>query len=264
VYLTLFVVMVFATGFGVTIGYHRLFTHRSFETPRPMAHLLAILGSMAVQGPLIEWVATHRKHHQHSDEHDDPHSPHGYGEDFIGVAKGLFHAHVGWLFLRGARDIHRYSGDLRRDPGLSWTSKMFVYWVLLGLVLPAVIGGLLTLSWMGVLLGFLWGGLARIFFVHHVTWSINSVCHLWGAQPFPNEDESRNNPIFGLLAFGEGWHNNHHAFPTSARHGLAWWQFDISYVMIRLMGLVGLARKIKVPDRERIESKRTPRIASRA
>jgi stearoyl-CoA desaturase (delta-9 desaturase) len=256
VYLALLVGMVFATGLGITIGYHRLFTHRSFDTPRTIQHALAIMGSMAVEGPLLEWVATHRKHHQHSDGDDDPHSPHGHGETLRGILRGFVHAHFGWLFLRRARDITRYSADLRRDEGIRRTSDLFVLWVVLGLVLPAAIAGLVTWSWTGVLLGFLWGGLVRVFVVHHITWSINSVCHIWGARPFAAGDESRNNVVFGVLGFGEGWHNNHHAFPTSARHGLFWWQFDLSYAIIRLMGLVGLARKIKIPTPERMAAKR--------
>jgi stearoyl-CoA desaturase (delta-9 desaturase) len=256
IYLVMLVGGVLLSGLGITVGYHRLFTHRSFETPRPIVYLLAILGSMAVQGPLIEWVATHRRHHQHSDEVDDPHSPHGHGDTMMGFLRGFVHAHCGWLFLRRPRDIARYSADLRKDPGIRRTSNLFVLWVALGLVLPAVLGGLLTMSWMGVLLGFLWGGLARVFCLHHITWSINSACHIWGAQPFDSGDESRNNPVFGILAFGEGWHNNHHAFPTSARHGLFWWQFDLSYLVIRTLALLGLAKSIRLPSPERVRAKR--------
>jgi stearoyl-CoA desaturase (Delta-9 desaturase) len=254
-YLTMLVAGVLLSGLGVTVGYHRLFTHRSFETPRPIVYLLAILGSMAVQGPLLEWVATHRRHHQHSDDPGDPHSPHGHGDTLGGFLRGFVHAHCGWLFLRRPRDIARYSADLRKDRGLRRTSQLFGLWVILGLALPALIGGLVTMSWMGVLLGFLWGGLIRVLCLHHITWSINSVCHIWGAQPFDSGDESRNNPVFGILAFGEGWHNNHHAFPTSARHGLFWWQFDLSYVVIRGLSMLGLARKIKLPTPDRIAAK---------
>jgi stearoyl-CoA desaturase (delta-9 desaturase) len=145
--------------------------------------------------------------------------------------------------------------DLKKDRLITTMSALFPLWVLLGLLIPALLGGLLTWSWTGVLLGFIWGGLVRIFLVHHVTWSINSVCHIWGSRPFNSHDESRNNPIFGVLGLGEGWHNNHHAFPTSARHGLKWWQLDISYIIILAMSKVGLASDIRVPSQARIQSK---------
>ncbi|MCA9291721.1 MAG: fatty acid desaturase, partial [Phycisphaerales bacterium] len=255
-YLALLVGMYLSTAVGITVGYHRLFTHRSFRTPRPVAAVLAALGSMAVEGPLLHWVATHRKHHQHSDDHDDPHSPHGHAEGVIGFIQGLWHAHMGWIFRANTTGLSRYVRDFRNDRLVRWMSGLFPLWVLVGLLVPAAIGGLVTGTWMGVLLGFIWGGLVRIFLVHHVTWSINSVCHLWGSRPYRSHDESRNNAIFGVLALGEGWHNNHHAFPTSARHGLRWWQIDMSYMFIRGLGLVGLARDIRVPTRARMESKR--------
>ncbi len=249
--------MYLLTGLGITIGYHRYFTHGSFKTSRPMAALLAIAGSMAVEGPVLQWVAVHRRHHQHSDEHEDPHSPHTHGAGLWGTVRGMWHAHMGWLFLPHPRGLARYVRDLRRDPLVRWMSHLFPVWVLLGLLLPAALGGLLTMSWMGVLLGFMWGGLVRVFFVHHVTWSINSVCHIWGSRPFRSHDESRNNLVFGVLGLGEGWHNNHHAFPTSARHGLRWWQLDLSYLIIRGMALVGLARDVRVPSAERVAAKRS-------
>jgi stearoyl-CoA desaturase (delta-9 desaturase) len=232
---------------GITVGYHRLFTHRAFDAPRAVKVVLVILGSMAVEGPLMKWDAMHRRHHQHSDHHDDPHSPHLHGEGFWGVIKGLWHAHVGWLFLPDAPGLDTYVADLRSDRVLRSVSGLFALWVTLGLALPTILGGLITMTWMGALLGLIWGGLARIFLVHHVTWSINSVCHLWGSRPFDSDDQSRNNFIFGVLALGEGWHNNHHAFPTSARHGLRWWQIDVSYWVIRGMEMVGLASKVRLP-----------------
>lgn len=240
-------VMYTVTALGVTIGYHRLFTHRSFQTYRILEVLLAVMGSMAVQGPLIEWVATHRRHHQHSDSAEDPHSPHRHGEGFFAVLAGWWHAHVGWLFRSEPVDLHRYARDIRTNAVLNYVSRLFVVWVSLGLGVPALIGGLITGTWFGALLGFLWGGLVRVFLVHHVTWSINSVCHLWGTRPFETRDESRNNAICGVLAFGEGWHNNHHAFPTSARHGLRWWQLDMSYLIIRAMQSLGLAWRVRLP-----------------
>jgi len=257
VHLALLAVMYLLTAAGVTVGYHRLFTHKSFQTPRPVAFILGVLGSMAVEGPLLHWAATHRRHHQHSDDEHDPHSPHAFGDSMLGTLRGLWHAHMGWLFVHNPQRLAEYVPDLCRDPVIRAVSALFPMWVLLGLLVPATLGGLLTMSWMGALLGFIWGGLVRIFLVHHVTWSVNSVCHLWGWRPFRSHDESRNNPILGILALGEGWHNNHHAFPASARHGLRWWEFDLSYLVIRAMGWVGLARDIRVPSPERIAAKRS-------
>lgn len=255
--LVLLLVMYILTGFGVTIGYHRLFTHRSFETGPMVTAVLAVLGSMAVEGPVLNWVATHRKHHQHSDHDDDPHSPHTHGAGLWNFCKGLVHAHLGWMLSsRNTPDIPRYSPDLASNRLIRFISRTFPLWVLAGLLIPAAIGGLLTMSWSGVLLGFVWGGLVRILLLHHVTWSINSVCHIWGTRPFESHDESRNNAILGVLAFGEGWHNNHHAFPTSARHGLRWWEFDSSYLVIRGMEQLGLARRVRVPAKDRVDQKR--------
>ena len=256
VYLGLLLGLYLATGLGITVGYHRYFTHRSFDAPRPVVFVLGVLGSMAVQGSILEWVATHRRHHQHSDEEGDPHSPHLHGGGVLNVLRGAWHAHVGWLFAGRQRGLARYVRDLKEDRLVRCVSALFPLWVVLGLLIPAALGGLLTMSWMGVLLGFIWGGLVRVFVVHHVTWSINSVCHIWGSRPFRNRDESRNNLLFGILGFGEGWHNNHHAFPTSARHGLRWWQFDLSYCVIRAMAAVGLARDLRLPARERVMAKR--------
>jgi stearoyl-CoA desaturase (delta-9 desaturase) len=256
VHLVILAVMYIATGLGITIGYHRLFTHGSFKTSRVVTAILAVLGSMAVEGPLLHWVATHRKHHQHSDHEDDPHSPHIHGTGLWSMIRGLYHAHVGWIFRANPRSLARYTGDLRKDKMLQWVSRLFPLWVLVGLLIPALLGGLLTMSWTGVLLGFIWGGLVRIFLVHHVTWSINSVCHIWGSRPYDCHDESRNNVVFGVLAFGEGWHNNHHAFPTSARHGLRWWQIDTSYLIIWVMSKIGLARDVRIPSKDRITARR--------
>jgi stearoyl-CoA desaturase (Delta-9 desaturase) len=246
-HLSLLVSMYVLTGLGITIGYHRLFTHKAFEARLPLKAALAVLGSMAVEGPLLKWVAVHRRHHQHSDEHEDPHSPNLFGGGVLGVLKGLWHAHLGWIFKADPPQLSRYVPDLQKDGLLRVLSNLFPLWVLIGLMVPALLGGLISLSWMGALLGFIWGGLVRIFLVHHITWSINSVCHLWGSRPFRCHDESRNNFIFGVLGFGEGWHNNHHAFPTSARHGLAWWQIDVSYWVIKVMAWLRLAYNVKVP-----------------
>jgi stearoyl-CoA desaturase (delta-9 desaturase) len=253
--LGLLVGMYLATAFGITVGFHRLFTHRSFETTPIVKMIFAILGCMAIEGPMLRWVAMHRRHHQHSDDENDPHSPHHHGHGIKGQLIGLFHAHVGWIFEKHPEDLNRYVADLNRDKLLRRTSKTWYIWGALGLMLPALIGGLIGMSWSGVLLGFLWGGLARVFLVHHITWSINSVCHLWGTRPYDSGDESRNNFVFGVLGMGEGWHNNHHAFPTSARHGLRWWQIDVSYWVIRAMEVVGLAWKVRLPDPERMAGK---------
>lgn len=245
--LTLLGSMYAITGLGVTVGFHRYFTHRSFETNRIVQFVLGVMGSMAVQGPLLEWVAFHRRHHQHSDKQEDPHSPHHYGSNVVGVLKGFYHAHMGWFFLPHPPKLTRYVQDLRASRLARWISNLFPVWVLLGLALPAVLGWLLIGGWMGLLLGVLWGGFVRIFLVHHLTWSINSICHLWGQQPYKNRDESRNNFLFGLLGFGEGWHNNHHAYPTSARHGFRWWQIDFSWYVIAGLWLFGLAWNMKLP-----------------
>lgn len=250
------VVMYLATGMGITVGYHRLFTHRAFEAVRPVKYLLAVLGSMAVQGPVLRWVAIHRRHHHHSDQPNDPHSPNMYGGGVRGVLAGFWHAQVGWMFKGNYAGLDRYIRDLSRDKLTCAVSRLFGLWILLGLLIPAGIGGLLTGTWTGVLLGFLWGGLVRIFLVQHVTFSVNSICHLWGTRTFDNNDHSRNNLLVGVLALGEGWHNNHHAFPASARHGLRWWQFDASYYMIRVMAWLRLVWSVRLPQPEAIIAKR--------
>jgi stearoyl-CoA desaturase (delta-9 desaturase) len=248
--------MFLATGFGITVGFHRLFAHRAFDTVRPVKVVLAALGSMAVQGPVLRWVAIHRRHHHYSDEADDPHSPHHYGGGVRGVLAGLWHAHVGWIFRGDIPDLARYVRDLHHDGVLRFMSQLSLVWVALGLVIPTVFCGVIAGTWSGALLGFLWGGLVRVFLVHHVTWSINSVCHLWGTRPFDSEDHSRNNLLFGIFALGEGWHNNHHAFPASARHGLRWWEVDMSYVVIRVMERLGLVWRVRVPAPGAIDAKR--------
>lgn len=255
-YLAILGGMYFLTAIGITVGYHRYFTHQSFKTKKPVAAVLGVLGSMALEGPVIDWVAVHRCHHQHSDDEHDPHSPHTHGAGLWSAIRGMWHAHMGWFMSPNPRGLERYVPDLNRDRTTVMVSKLFPLWAVLGLAIPAALGGLLTMSWMGVLLGFLWGGLVRIFLVHHVTWSVNSVCHIWGTRPYRSHDHSRNNAIFGVLAMGEGWHNNHHAFPTSARHGLQWWQLDISYLVIKAMALAGLASEVRVPSAERVLSKR--------
>jgi stearoyl-CoA desaturase (delta-9 desaturase) len=231
------------TGLGITVGFHRLFTHRSFKTGPAMRALLAVLGSAAIEGPVIEWVANHRKHHQFSDVPGDPHSPHvGHASGWRGALGGLFHAHVGWILGGDAlASEERYAGDLLADPVVRMIDRTFVLWVLAGLAFPFALGLALTGSLAGGLTGLLWGGGVRIFFLHHATFSINSLCHTFGSKRFTTGDESRNLLWLALPTLGEAWHNNHHAFPTSARHGLRWWQLDPSAWFIAALERTGLA-----------------------
>lgn len=270
IHLVLLVVGYLLTAIGVTVGYHRYFTHKSFEAHPSVKWALGILGSMAIQGPVLGWVATHRMHHQHSDKHDDPHSPHvrvdrdGDRIDRQGVwgrIRGFMHAHIGWFFTPDPPEevMKRYVPDLLADPSIRKINDQFALWVAVGILLPGLIAWAVTGSWVGGLLGILWGSAVRIFLVHHVTWSVNSVCHLWGSRPFRSHDHSRNNAVFGILALGEGWHNAHHAFPASARHGLRWWEFDAAYLIIRGLEAVGLARNVRIPEPARIEAKKSRR-----
>ncbi len=254
--LGLFLGMYGLTALGITVGFHRHFSHRSFAAPMWVRCLLAIFGSMAVQGSLIKWVSLHRRHHQHSDRPEDPHTPHLYSQGFLGTLRGFWYSHIGWFFEPDPPGLERYVKDLEASPTLVWMSRLFGLWVLLGLILPGILGGLMRQSWIGVWTGLIWGGLVRVFVVHHVTWSVNSACHLWGTRPFESRDRSRNNLAVGILALGEGWHNTHHAFPNSARHGLRWWQFDASYWVIRIMALFGVTWNLKIPSRQAQEGRR--------
>jgi len=227
-------------GLGVTVGFHRMLTHRSFHPHPVVKSILLAFGSMAVEGPALEWAATHIKHHAHSDRDGDPHSP----------VEGFWHAHMGWMFNRSPADPNVYCRNLVKDPIVVFISRTFILWVVLSLVIPFAIGG-----WTGLL----WGGLVRIFFTHHITWSVNSVCHTFGKREFETRDQSRNEWIVGLLGFGEGWHNNHHAFPRSAFHGLHWWQFDLSgYVIWTLerMNLVSDVYRVSPAMRARFSAKK--------
>ena len=231
------------TGVGITVGYHRLFTHRSFKTGRPLRALFAVLGSAAVEGPVIEWVSTHRKHHRFSDLPGDPHSPHAdYGAGWLGAVRGLLHAHVGWMFRGVDRaSEERYAKDLLADPLIRALDRTFPVWVLLGLAFPFGLGFALTGSLVGGLTGLLWGGAVRILFLHHATFSINSLCHFFGRRRFATGDQSRNLAWLALPTFGEAWHNNHHAFPTSAHHGLTRRQLDPGGWLIDGLERLGLA-----------------------
>jgi stearoyl-CoA desaturase (Delta-9 desaturase) len=243
-----------ATAFGITVGYHRLLTHRSFETYRPLKYLFAVLGSMAVQGDVVTWVSDHRKHHAFTDEEGDPHSPHvGHGEGLRAALRGLWHAHLGWLFVQHGGEARRYAPDLLEDRGMRAIGKAFVPLVLLSLLIPFGLGWLVAGGLTGALTALLWGGLVRIFLVHHVTWSINSICHFFGRRRFDTGDESTNVAWLALPSLGESWHHNHHAFPRSAIHGLRWWEVDVSGLVIRAMRRLGLAWNVVriTPERQR-------------
>jgi stearoyl-CoA desaturase (delta-9 desaturase) len=244
--LAIMATMYMLTAVGITVGFHRLLTHRSFQTSKPVEYLFAILGSMAVQGPAISWVADHRKHHAHTDEEGDPHSPHvGHDGGVRGVFAGLWHAHTGWLMsTQGRADWKRYARDLYEDRGMRLISRQFVPLLLVGLILPALAGYLVSGSIVGAATGLLWGGLVRIFFVHHVTWSVNSVCHFLGTRRFDTDDRSTNVFWLALPSLGESWHHNHHAFPRSATHGLKAWELDPSGLIIAAMEKVGLAHRV--------------------
>ncbi len=235
--LSLFLVLYVATGLGVTFGYHRMLTHHSFETGPVLKAIALILAAMAVQGRAIDWAANHLKHHAFSDKEGDPHSP----------LEGFFHAHVGWIFSAPPADRERYAKRLLNDRLIVAIDRTFLLWVALGLLVPYLIAG-----WEGLL----WGGLVRIAFVNHVTWAVNSVCHTFGDRPFDIKDQSRNNWLVGLLAFGEGWHHNHHAFPAMAYHGMSWRQFDLTALIIRILSRVGLVWNVKMPSAALIERRR--------
>jgi stearoyl-CoA desaturase (delta-9 desaturase) len=267
--LAILAVMYVLTGFGVTVGFHRMLTHRAFQAPKPVEYAFAILGSMAVQGPVADWVADHRKHHAHADHEGDPHSPHvGHGDGVGAVLRGLWHAHVGWLLSdQGQASARRYAPELLEDRGMRLISRRFPLLVLLSLAIPAAAGWALSGgSVAGAATGLLWGGLVRIFFVHHVTWSVNSVCHFLGTRRFETEDQSTNVAWLSLLSFGESWHHNHHAFPRSASHGLRRWEraLDPSAYLIKAMEKVGLARNVVRISPERQSAKLQHDLAGRA
>jgi stearoyl-CoA desaturase (Delta-9 desaturase) len=243
--LAIFAGLYLLSAFGVTIGYHRLLTHRSFDAPRPVRYALAIMGQTAVQGPVVDWVADHRKHHAFTDEEGDPHSPHLHGGGLKGALHGLYHAHMGWLFVtQGQADRRRYARDLLDDPVLKRISKAFLWNAIGGLALAFLLGLAITGTLAGGLTALVWGGFVRVFFVHHITWSINSICHFFGRRRFAVDDHSTNVFWLALPSLGESWHHNHHAFPRSAKHGLRWWEIDLTGLVIMAMKRVGLARDV--------------------
>ena len=249
------VVFYFATGHGITVGYHRLFTHKSFKPARAVKVALAILGSMAIEGPVVRWVADHRKHHQFSDRDGDPHSPWKYGTSLWALTRGLLHAHMGWLFDEEQTPQRKYAPDLMGDRDIVRISRLFWLWTLLSLALPAVIGFAITHTWQGAAIGFFWGSLVRVAMLHHVTWSINSICHTVGERPFLSRDKSGNVWWLAIPSMGESWHNLHHADPTAARHGVLRWQFDTSARLIWLLEKAHLVRDVRWPADERIAAK---------
>ena len=251
------------TGLGLTLGYHRLVTHRAFSTYPWVRGFWIILGALGLQKSPLEWCATHRKHHALSDQPGDPHSPHVdfHEPGFVNTLKGFWHAHVGWIFTGNllATDQKRYVPDLLQDPFVMWIHR---YWEIgfapLTFLIPTGVAWAITRTGEGALLGFLWGGCVRVFLVQHITFSVNSICHMLGSRDFASDDHSRNNLICGLLSAGEGFHNNHHAFPTSARHGLSWREPDLTWAVIRLMELTGLAWDVKLPTEQQQLKKRLP------
>jgi stearoyl-CoA desaturase (delta-9 desaturase) len=238
---------------GVTVGFHRYFTHGAFKAARPLRIGLAIAGMLAAQGSVLGWVADHRRHHAFSDREGDPHSPWLFGTSPTAVLRGFWHAHMGWLFGRDRTNIERFAPDLAEDRDIRILDKLFPLWVTLSVALPAVIGGLVTMSWWGALTGFLWAGLARVAFQHHVTWSTNSICHMIGSRPFASRDRSANFWPLAILSMGESWHNSHHADPTSARHGVLRGQIDISARLIWVFEKLGWVWQVRWPTPERLE-----------
>ncbi|MGD0743479.1 MAG: fatty acid desaturase [Acidimicrobiales bacterium] len=246
--LVLFLVFYVLTGLGITVGYHRLFAHRSFEAVQPVRIALAVLGAMTLQGPLTQWVTDHRKHHARSDAEGDPHSPHLSGGGFVGTVKGLIHAHVGWLFTtKGMERGDIYGRDLYDDRKIQVVDRLYLVWVALSVGLPFAIGFAVTGSVGRGLEAMVWAGLIRIFAFEHATFAVNSICHTFGSRRYDARDESTNNWVVAALTMGEGWHNNHHAFPRSARHGLERGEIDVSWLVIRGLQRLRVASMVRLP-----------------
>jgi stearoyl-CoA desaturase (delta-9 desaturase) len=249
----LFFGMWMLTGLGLTVGYHRLFTHRAFSTGTAVSCMLIVMGSMAGRGSMLSWVAMHRRHHELSDQEGDLHSPNLHGDSVRGRLRGFLHAHMTWMIEHDYPNVAHYVPDLMAERTLLIVNRYYYLWVLLGLLMPAAIGGLVAGSLWGAISGFLWGGVVRMFAVEQAMSAINSVMHSFGTRPFATRgDNSRNLGIMAWLAWGEGWHNNHHAFPYSAAFGLRWFEFDPGYLFIRLLAVLGLAWNVKVPSPEKI------------
>jgi stearoyl-CoA desaturase (delta-9 desaturase) len=248
----LFVCFYYVAGMGITVGYHRHFTHGSFKATRWLRVAMAVAGSMAIEGPVIRWVADHRRHHAHSDREGDPHSPWRFGSTLPALMKGFWFAHLGWMFDVEHTNREKYTPDLLRDRDVHLVDRLFPVWLLVSVLLPALLGGLISMSWAGALSAFFWASLVRIFLLHHVTWSINSVCHMIGARPFAARDKSANFWPLAILSFGESWHNMHHADPTAARHGVLRGQLDTSARLIWIFEKFGWASDVRWPKAERL------------
>ncbi|MCA1713332.1 MAG: fatty acid desaturase [Actinobacteria bacterium] len=242
---------------GITVGFHRYFTHGSFKAHRWLRIALAVAGSMAIEGPVTRWVADHRRHHAFSDAEGDPHSPWRYGNDFRSLCKGLYHAHVGWLFDVEQTDQKRFVPDLLADKDVARVAKLFPLFVTISLLLPAVLGGLISSSWTGALTAFFWASVIRIGVLHHITWSINSICHTWGSRPFKTRDRAVNVWWLAAISGGESWHNLHHADPTCARHGVDKGQIDSSARVIALFERLGWASDVRWPKKARLDARRS-------
>jgi len=255
---TMFAVLYVVTGMGIGTGFHRYLTHGSFKANRPLRIALTIAGSLAIQGDPVQWVADHRRHHAFSDREGDPHSPWRYGESVWGLTKGLLYAHVGWLFHRELSNRERFAPDLVADKDVNRLAQLFPAVVATSVLLPAAVGGLVTMSWQGALSGFFWAGLVRIALLHHVTWSINSICHVYGERPFETRDGDKASNFWPLaiLSFGESWHNLHHADPTSARHGVDKGQIDLNARLIWIFEKLGWATNVRWPRPDRLDAKR--------
>jgi stearoyl-CoA desaturase (Delta-9 desaturase) len=244
------------TGIGITVGYHRLFTHRSFQCARPLQAALAVSAAMAGQGGVISWAAIHRYHHENSDKNGDLHSPNLHGPGLRNRLRGLLHSHFVWMSRHSYPNVARYVPDLLRDSMLSTINRHYYSWILVGLSIPAALGGLFHWTWAGALAGFVWGGVIRIFIVEHIIWAVNSLGHSVGTRPYETRENSRNLPLLAIVTLGECWHNNHHRFTTSPNFGLHWYKLDPGYWFIKLMQLCGLAWDLKTPALEQIAQRK--------
>jgi stearoyl-CoA desaturase (Delta-9 desaturase) len=245
------------TGLGISVGFHRYFTHRSFKAKEGLRVMLAIAGSMAIEGPVLTWVADHRRHHKYSDREGDPHSPWRFGNDWRALLKGLAWAHIGWMFDGNHTSKEKFCPDLVADRKISWVSRYFPLLVTISLLAPALIGGLWAWSWQGAVTAFFWATLVRVAFLHHVTWSINSICHTFGKEEFEVRDKSRNVNWLAILSFGESWHNLHHADPTCARHGALRGQIDTAARLIWLFEKAGWVYDVRWPEEAKLSGKQT-------
>jgi len=244
------------TMLGITVGFHRHFSHGAFKANLIVRVILAILGSMAAQSPLIFWVAQHRRHHVYSDISGDPHSPHIHDKKKLGRLEGLWHAHMGWVFVPEVTNTALFAKDLIQHPVIYKVSQLYFVWIFMGLLLPSIVGGIVTGTLLGAVSGFLWGGLVRIFLVQHTTFAISSICHVYGKRLFNTRDQSKNNILLAIPTGGEAWHNNHHAFPNSAKLGLKWWQIDLGYWVICVLKVLGSAWDVKAPTTLMIKAKK--------